>query len=99
VAAEAAGQAVAAARVPASTLRGWEHDRGFPNLAALLRLAEALVVSIEQIAAGVADPADDEPEPALGAAPIAEPGAEGGARGARGEEAPGPAAQGEVTGG
>jgi transcriptional regulator with XRE-family HTH domain len=52
------------ARVPVSTLRGWENDRGFPQLAALLRLAEVLRVPVERIAEGVEDPAEDEPEPA-----------------------------------
>jgi transcriptional regulator with XRE-family HTH domain len=57
------GEAARRARVPASTLRNWENDRGFPQLAALLRLAEVLGVSVERIAEGVDDPAEDEPEP------------------------------------
>jgi transcriptional regulator with XRE-family HTH domain len=42
------------AGVPAGTLRNWESDRGFPSLAACVRLAE-----------GVGDPAGDDPEPAV----------------------------------
>jgi transcriptional regulator with XRE-family HTH domain len=53
-------EAARRARVPASTLRGWEHDRGFPHMAALLRLAEALGVTVERIAEGVEDPAGEE---------------------------------------
>jgi transcriptional regulator with XRE-family HTH domain len=45
------------AGVPVSTLRHWEHDRGFPGVPALLRLAEALGVSAERLAEGVEDPA------------------------------------------
>jgi transcriptional regulator with XRE-family HTH domain len=52
------------AGVPASTLRNWEGDRGFPGLAACLRLAAALGVRVERLAEGVEDPADEEPEPA-----------------------------------
>lgn len=48
------------ARIPVSTLRNWEGDRGFPNLPALLRLAEALGVPVERFAEGVEDPAEDE---------------------------------------
>jgi transcriptional regulator with XRE-family HTH domain len=51
------------AAVPASTLRGWERDRGFPNLPALLRLAGALGVPVERLAEGVEDPAEEEGEP------------------------------------
>jgi transcriptional regulator with XRE-family HTH domain len=51
------------AGVPASTLRGWEGDRGFPTLPAALRLAEALGVPVERFAEGVEDPAEDEPAP------------------------------------
>jgi transcriptional regulator with XRE-family HTH domain len=51
------------ARVPASTLRGWEGDRGFPNLPALVRLAGALGVTVERLAEGVEDPAEEEAEP------------------------------------
>jgi transcriptional regulator with XRE-family HTH domain len=49
------------AGVPVSTLRGWEGDRGFPGLPAALRLAAALGVPVERFAAGVEDPAEDEP--------------------------------------
>jgi transcriptional regulator with XRE-family HTH domain len=52
------------AGLPLSTLRGWEGDRGFPNLPALLRLAGALGVPVERLAEGVDDPAEDEGEPA-----------------------------------
>jgi transcriptional regulator with XRE-family HTH domain len=52
------------AGVPAGTLRNWEGDRGFPGLAACLRLAEALGVPVERFAEGVEDPAEDGPEPA-----------------------------------
>jgi transcriptional regulator with XRE-family HTH domain len=55
------------ASVPASTLRGWEGDRGFPSLAALLRLAGALGVPVERLAEGVEDPAEEgEPVPRRG---------------------------------
>ena len=48
------------AAVPASTLRTWEGDRGFPGLHAALRLADALGVTPERLAEGVEDPAEDE---------------------------------------
>jgi transcriptional regulator with XRE-family HTH domain len=51
------------AGIPASTLRGWEGDRGFPNLPALLRRAAALGVPVERFAEGVEDPAGEEGEP------------------------------------
>jgi transcriptional regulator with XRE-family HTH domain len=51
------------AGVPAGTLRNWENDRGFPGLAACLRLAAALGVPVERLAEGVEDPAGEEPEP------------------------------------
>jgi transcriptional regulator with XRE-family HTH domain len=51
------------AGVPASTLRNWEHDRGFPHLRALLRMAEVLGVPVERYAEGVEDPAEDEAGP------------------------------------
>ena len=56
-------EAARRAGVPVSTLRGWENDRGFPDAAAGVRLAEALGVPVERLAEGVDDPADDEPEP------------------------------------
>jgi transcriptional regulator with XRE-family HTH domain len=49
------------ASVPVSTLRHWEHDRGFPGVPAFLRLAEALGVLAERLAEGVDDPAGDAP--------------------------------------
>jgi transcriptional regulator with XRE-family HTH domain len=49
------------AGVPASTLRGWEGDRGFPGLPAARRLAAALGVPVERFAEGVEDPAEEEP--------------------------------------
>jgi transcriptional regulator with XRE-family HTH domain len=52
------------AGVPASTLRNWEGDRGFPTLAALHGLAGALGVTVERLAEGVDDPAGDETEAA-----------------------------------
>jgi transcriptional regulator with XRE-family HTH domain len=51
------------AGVPVSTLRNWENGRGFPSLAAGLRLAGVLGVPVERIADGVEDPAEDEPDP------------------------------------
>jgi transcriptional regulator with XRE-family HTH domain len=48
------------AGVPASTLRGWEADRDFPGPAAGLRLAGALGVTLERLAEGVEDTAEDE---------------------------------------
>jgi transcriptional regulator with XRE-family HTH domain len=48
------------AGVPASTLRDWEGDRGFPGPAAGLRLADTLGVSLERLAEGVEDTAEDE---------------------------------------
>jgi transcriptional regulator with XRE-family HTH domain len=53
--------------VPASTLRNWENDRGFPTAAVFLRLAEALGVTPERLAEGVDDPAEEEAKTALGA--------------------------------
>ena len=50
------------AGVPASTLRQWESDRGMPDLAALVRLAQALGVQVERFAEGVEDPAGEEEE-------------------------------------
>jgi transcriptional regulator with XRE-family HTH domain len=47
--------------IPASTLRNWEANRGFPGVQAGLRLAEALGVPPERLAEGVEDPAEDEP--------------------------------------
>jgi transcriptional regulator with XRE-family HTH domain len=52
------------AGVPVSTLRNWEGDRGFPGMAACLRMAEALGVPVERLAEGVEDPAGEEWEPA-----------------------------------
>jgi transcriptional regulator with XRE-family HTH domain len=52
------------AGVPESTLRAWESDRGFPDLARLLQLAKALGVRVERLAEGVDDPAGDEDEAA-----------------------------------
>jgi transcriptional regulator with XRE-family HTH domain len=49
------------AGVPASTLRGWEGDRGFPGASAALRLTGALGVPVERFAEGVQDLAEDEP--------------------------------------
>jgi transcriptional regulator with XRE-family HTH domain len=48
------------AGVPASTLRNWEGDRGFPGVRAGLRMAEALGVPVERLAEGVDDPAEEE---------------------------------------
>jgi transcriptional regulator with XRE-family HTH domain len=48
------------AGVPASTLRNWKADRGFPGPAAGLRLAGALGVTPERLAEGVEDTAEDE---------------------------------------
>jgi transcriptional regulator with XRE-family HTH domain len=53
-------EAARRARVPASTLRNWENDRGFPTLAALVRLAGVVGVPLERFADGVEDPARDE---------------------------------------
>jgi hypothetical protein len=39
---------------------GWENDRGFPDVTAGVRLAEALGVPVERLAEGVDDPAGDE---------------------------------------
>jgi HTH-type transcriptional regulator, cell division transcriptional repressor len=47
------------AGVPISTLRNWEASRGFPGLPACLRLAEALGVSVERLAEGADDPAEE----------------------------------------
>jgi transcriptional regulator with XRE-family HTH domain len=48
------------AAVPASTLRNWEGDRGFPSPRAFVSLAEALGVPVERLAEGVEDPGEDE---------------------------------------
>jgi hypothetical protein len=54
---EAAGESRAGparrAGVPASTLRNWEGDRGFPGVQAGLRLAAAQGVTLERLAEGV----------------------------------------------
>ena len=52
-------EAARRARVPASTLRDWENDRGFPGLGVVVRLAEALGVPVERLAEGVGDPDGD----------------------------------------
>jgi transcriptional regulator with XRE-family HTH domain len=52
------------AGVPVSTLRNWEGERGFPSVAAGLRLAGALGVAVVRLAEGVEDLAEDGPEPA-----------------------------------
>jgi transcriptional regulator with XRE-family HTH domain len=49
------------AGVPASTLRHWENDGGFPG-PAFLRLTAALGVPPERLAEGVDDPAGEEAE-------------------------------------
>jgi transcriptional regulator with XRE-family HTH domain len=49
------------AGVPVSTLRNWENDRGFPSVAAGLRLAGALGVPVGRLAEGVEDQAEDGP--------------------------------------
>jgi transcriptional regulator with XRE-family HTH domain len=54
-------EAARRAGVPASTLRNWENDRGFPPTDALVRLAGVLGVSVERIAEGVEDLAGEEP--------------------------------------
>jgi transcriptional regulator with XRE-family HTH domain len=46
--------------VPVSTLRNWEAGRGFPPLAALVKLARVLGVPVGRFAEGVDDPAEDE---------------------------------------
>ncbi len=45
-------EAARRAGVPASTLRGWENDRGFPGLGVVGRLADALGVPVERLAEG-----------------------------------------------
>jgi len=52
------------AGVSVSTLRHWENGRGFPSMAAFLRLAEALGVPAERLAGGVNDLARNEAKPA-----------------------------------
>jgi transcriptional regulator with XRE-family HTH domain len=54
-------EAARRADVPASTLRNWENDRGFPAMPAFLRLARTLGVSVKRLAEGVEDPAEEEP--------------------------------------
>jgi transcriptional regulator with XRE-family HTH domain len=46
--------------VPASALRHWEADRGFPGPVAGVRLAGALGVPPERLAEWVEDPPEDE---------------------------------------
>jgi transcriptional regulator with XRE-family HTH domain len=48
------------AGVPASTLRNWEGDRGFPGPRAFVNLAGALGVTQRRLAEGVEDPVDEE---------------------------------------
>jgi transcriptional regulator with XRE-family HTH domain len=48
------------AAVPASTLRNWEGDRGFPHPRAFVSLAGALGVTQRRLAEGVEDPGEDE---------------------------------------
>jgi serine/threonine protein kinase len=48
------------AGVPASAIRNWEGDRGFPGMHAFRRLAGALGVTLERLAEGVEDPGEDE---------------------------------------
>jgi DNA-binding transcriptional regulator YiaG len=55
------GELARRAGIPLSTLRGWEGDRGFPELPAARRLAEALGVPVERFAAGLEDPAEEDP--------------------------------------
>jgi putative transcriptional regulator len=52
------------ASISVSTLRNWEHDRGFPALSACLQLAEALGAPVERLAEEVEDPAEEEAEAA-----------------------------------
>jgi putative transcriptional regulator len=68
------------AGVPASTLRNWENDRGFPSVAAGLRLAGALGVAVERIAEGVEDPAEEETGPLVSEPKGRRGGNKGGAR-------------------
>jgi transcriptional regulator with XRE-family HTH domain len=48
------------AGVPVSTLRNWEGDRGFPHPRAFVSLAGAVGVTLERLAEGVEDPADED---------------------------------------
>jgi hypothetical protein len=49
--------------VPGSTLREWENDRGFPDVATGVRLAEALGAPVERLADGAEDRAENGAEP------------------------------------
>jgi transcriptional regulator with XRE-family HTH domain len=68
------------ASLPADTLRHWEHDRGFPSLAAGLRMAGALGVAIERLAEGVEDPVEEETGPLVSEPKGRRGGNKGGAR-------------------
>jgi transcriptional regulator with XRE-family HTH domain len=68
------------AGVPASTLRHWENDRGFPSLAAGVRLAGALGVPVERIAERVEDLAEEEAGPLVSEPNGRRGGNKGGAR-------------------
>jgi transcriptional regulator with XRE-family HTH domain len=51
------------AGVPATTLRNWETDRGYPSLPVLQRLAGALGVPVERLAKGTEDPGGNSGKP------------------------------------
>jgi transcriptional regulator with XRE-family HTH domain len=66
--------------VPASTLRNWENGRGFPGVAAGVRLAGALGVPVERLDEGVEDLAEEETEPLISEPKGRRGGDKGGAR-------------------
>ncbi len=56
------------AGVPASTLRGWEGDRGFPGPIRPPAAGRGAGVPVERLAEGVGDPAEEESGAMLGGA-------------------------------
>jgi transcriptional regulator with XRE-family HTH domain len=52
------------ASVPIDSLRNWEQGRVLPRIDAVIRLARALGVTVDELVADVAAPAEPSPPPA-----------------------------------